>query len=198
MPSLSALVEIRQGMAMSGRAAGARSGDWRLKVIESSDLVGDQIEFDALKQIHVKRGAWSERHLLRPYDVLLTARSRTPKAAIVPPSVSRTVASSTLLIVRAQDPSTGLAHFLWYYFLSAIGRAAIGARISNSTLPTLTAKSLGQIAVAIPPDAELRRFVSFVEAAEESRMASREAARDRHETLRDAVIARLIGNSARN
>ena len=182
---------------MSGRAAGASSGDWRLKVIESSDLVDDRIESGALKQIEVKRGAWSERHLLRPYDVLLTARSRTPKAAMVPPSIFRTVASSTLLLVRTPDPSTGLAHFLWYFFLSAIGRAAIRARISNSTLPTLTANSLGQISVTIPPETELRRFISFVEAAEASRYASIEAARIRFEILRDAVMASLIDDSIR-
>ena len=195
MPTLSTLVDIRQGMAMSGRAAGASLGDWRLKVIESSDLIDDRIEFTDLKEIGLKRGAWSERHLLRPYDVLLTARSRATKAAIVPPSISRTVASSTLLVVRAPDPATGLAHFLWYYFLSIIGRSAIAARISNSSLPTLSAKSLGQIAVTIPTAAKMRRFISFVEAAEESRMASKEALRNRHETLRDAVIATLIGDS---
>ena len=51
MVRLAALAEIRQGMAMAGRAAGARPGDWPIRVIESADIIEDRVDLDGLGEI---------------------------------------------------------------------------------------------------------------------------------------------------
>lgn len=191
MGSLSDLVEIRQGMAMAGRAAGARPGDWVIRVIESSDIVEDHIDVDGLHETGIRRDARSEGHLLRPFDVLVTARSQSVKVALVPPEITRTVASSTLLVLRSPNPGSGLPHYLWYYLTSTRGRAELATRLTATSLPTLSAKALGGVSLSVPPAAELRRLVDLIEAAEASRAAALEAARIRHDVVRDAIIGAI-------
>ncbi len=191
MARLAALAEIRQGMAMAGRAAGARPGDWPIRVIESANIIEDRVELDGLDEIKVKRDTWSERHLLRPFDILVTARSQSVKVALIPPAVSRTVASSTLLVVRAPDPGSGMAHFLSYYLTSTRGRAEVAARLTATSLPALSAKALGDVPVMAPPATELRRLADLIETAAVARAAAFEAVRVRQDVLRDAIIAAI-------
>ena len=139
----------------------------------------------------VKRDIWSERHLLRPFDILVTARSQSVKVALIPPAVSRTVASSTLLVVRAPDPGSGMAHFLSYYLTSTRGRAEVAARLTATSLPALSAKALGDVRVMAPPATELRRLADLIETAAVARAAAFEAVRVRHDVLRDAIIAAI-------
>ena len=174
---------------MAGRSAGGRAGDWRLLVVESADILDDRLSREGLREIAVKRSRRSEAHLLEPFDILVTARSHSVKAALVPPEVSRTVAAVTLLVVRTPDPGNGLAHFLWYYLTSTRGRAEVASRLTATSMPTLSARALGEVPVAVPPASELRRLADLIDAAEASRAAALEAVRVRHDVLRDALLS---------
>ena len=70
MFQLNAISEIKQGLSTSGRAAGGRPGDWTLRVIESANIVQDRLQLDGLREIKVVRGTRTEKHLLRPFDLL--------------------------------------------------------------------------------------------------------------------------------
>ena len=183
------LANVRQGMVMAGSGAGARPGDWQLRLVESADVVDDHVCLEGLREVEVRRDARTEAHLLRPYDILVTARSHAVKVALVPPEVSRTVAGATLLVVRAPDPGTGLAHFLWYYLSSTVGRARVAARLTATALPTLSVRALRDVPVPVPPRDRLYRTADLIEAAEESRAAALDAVRLRHDVVRDAIIA---------
>ena len=173
---------------MAGRGAGAQSGDWQLRVAESSDIVDDRLSLEELREVGVKRGVRTEAHLLEPFDILVTARSPAVKVALVPPGVSRTVSAATLLVVRTPDPGNGLAHFLWYFLTSKRGRAEIASRFTATSLPTLSARALGDVPVVVPAPDELHRLADLIEATEASRAAALEAVRVRHDVLRDAII----------
>ena len=189
---LGALADIRPGMVMTGHGAGARPGDWALDVVESADILDDRLALEGLRSIEVRQSIRSVAHLLDPYDILVTARSQAVKVALVPPGVFRTVASVTLLIVRAPDPGTGLAHFLWYYLSSGRGRAEIASRLTATSVPTLSTKALGDVPVPVPPAKDLGRLADLIHAAELSREDALEAVRVRHDVLRDAIIAEAI------
>ena len=190
---LAALADIRQGMVMAGRGAGARPGDWALQLVESADIVDDRVSLLGLHGVEVKRDERSEAHLLQPYDVLVTARSQAVKVALVPPTVTGTVASVTLLVVRTPDPGTGLAHYLWYYLSSGRGRAEIASRLTATPLPTLSVTDARRGAGAgARRSAELSRLADLIEATEVSRNATIEAGRVRHDVLRDAIIAEAV------
>src|SRR6266566_8640575 len=97
---LSELASVTQGIVTAGKGSGARAGNWLLSVVESGNIEADALKLISLRTIEVEQNTWTEKHLLRPCDVLVTGRSQSVKAALVPPEVSRTVAASTLLVVR--------------------------------------------------------------------------------------------------
>ena len=164
-----------------------------LRLVESGDLGEDGwLKLDGLRVVEVFQGARTERHLLRPYDVLVTARSGSIHAALVPPGVSRTVAGITLLVVRAKEPESGMGHWLWYFLTSTYGRAQIEKRLTvSSTVTSLSASSLGEIEVPMPTQRELNLVARLVEASESAYNSAVEAARIRREAIRDSVIQEI-------
>ena len=136
MQQLQDIASIYQGMASAGRGVGARRGEWMLRVVESGDLRDSGwLDLKGLRQVGVVQSGRTERHLLRPFDVLVTARSGTVQVALVPPDVSRTVAGVTLLVVRPREPELGMGHWLWYFLTSAQGRAQLAKADNGNCHP---------------------------------------------------------------
>ena len=107
MKRISELADVSQGLAVSGRGAGARSGDWELRLAESADIADDRLEFEASEASAFSVVPARRRTCCAPYDVLVTARSQAVKVALVPPAVSRTAAGVTLLVLRPIRPESG-------------------------------------------------------------------------------------------
>ena len=196
MTPIAAIADVYQGLARAGRGAGALSGDWTLRIVESGDIRKDGwLELDDLQEIEVIRSVRSERHLLRPFDVLVTARAGSTQAVLVPPDVSRTVAGVTLLVVRPKAPEFSMGHWLWYFLTSTHGRAEIAKRMTvSATVTSLSASSLGEIEVPVPSQYELTMLVRLVEASEDAYTAAVEAARLRRESLRDSIVESMSRN----
>ena len=193
MSLLLGLAEIYQGLARAGRGAGVRHGEWMLRLVESGDVNEDGwLKLDGLREVGVVRGVRTERHLLRPYDVLVTARSGSIHSVLVPPEVSRIVAGVTLLVVRPKQPELGMGHWLWYFLTSTYGCAQIEKRLTvSSTVTSLSASSLGEIEVPLPSQRELNLVTRLVEASESAYNSAVEAARIRREAIRDSVIQEI-------
>ena len=193
------IANVFQGLARSGRGAGVRIGDWRVRLVESGDVPDDGIlSLDGLRQIELVRSPRTERHLLRPFDVLVTARSGSVQVALVPPDVSRTVAGITLLVVRPREPELGMGHWLWYFLTSSRGKAQLVRRMTaTATLKSLSARNLGEVEVPVPTYRDMDKVAHLVEASEEAYTRSVEAARVRRETVRDAVVERIGYNAAK-
>ena len=190
MTPIQDIADVYQGLGRAGRGAGARRGDWMLGIVESSDLHDDGwLDLHGLREVGVVQGARTERHLLRPFDVLVTARSGSVQVALVPPDVSRTVAGITLLVIRAKKPETGMGHWLWYFLASAHGRAQLSNRMTvSATLKSLSAKSLSEIEVPVPSDPDLDVVARLVESSEGAYIEAVEAARLRRDTIRDSLV----------
>ena len=191
------LADVYQGLARAGHGAGARPGDWTLRLVESSDVRDDGwLRLDGLREVGVVQSMRTQRHLLRPFDVLVTARAGTVHVALVPPEVSRTVAGVTLLVVRARRPESGMGHWLWYFLTSAHGRVQLAKRMTvSATITSLSAANLGAIKIPVPSSRELDAVARLVEASETAYVSAVEAARLRRETLRDSIIQH-IGSGA--
>lgn len=163
-----------------------------LRIVESKDVSDDRIEFDGLREIGVVQNTRTERHLLRPFDVLITARSESSQAALVPAAVSRTVAGVTLLVVRPRRPETGMGQFIWFYLTSAFGRAQLARKARpGATFTSLSARDLGEMVIPTPPARILDRVAALVESSEAAYAAAVDAARLRRETLRDALVREI-------
>ena len=190
--------DIYQGLVRAGRGAGAQQGEWMLRIVESGDVRDDGwLELDGLREVGVVQSARTERHLLRPFDVLVTARAGFAQAALVPPDVSRTVAGVTLLVARPKLPESGMGHWLWYFLTSAHGRAQLAKRMTVSTTTTLlSAKNLGEVEVPLPSPRELDLVARLVGASEAAYASAVQTARLRREALRDAIVQDIMNEAA--
>ncbi len=192
MQTLSVFARVTQGLATSGRGAGTRLGEWCLRMVHAGDVTGGWLDLDGLRVVSIQQNPRTERHLLRPFDVLVAARGEAGRACLVPAHVSRTVAGVTLLVVRPRDRGSGMGHYLWYYLTSSYGAAQISRQTMGSAVPLLTARNLGQVMVPMPSPRDLDQFAQLVEASEEAYGSAIDAARLRREALRDALIHEVI------
>lgn len=187
---LSQLATVAQGLVTSGQGAGARPGDWEVQEVSLRNVEGDRIDLTSLSTIAIAFNRRTEKHLLRPYDVLVTARSTVVKAALVPPALTPAVANSTLAVVRPREPEMGM--FLWWFFTSRYGRAQLQARMVGSTIMLLRAGALGDIDVPLPERRALHRLAELIETSEQAYAAAIRAAEIRRETLRDYLVEDLL------
>ena len=169
---------------------GVAPGDWTLGIVESGDLRDDGwLEMEGLREVNLSLNSRTERHLLRPFDVVVTALAGSVQAALVPPQVSRTAANVTLLVVRPHQPELGMGHYFWYYPTSTFGKAQVAKRLTTSaTVVSLSASNLATVEVPVPSRNELGKVVRLVEASEEGYTAAIHAAQLRREVLRDSII----------
>ncbi len=190
MQPIANLADIHQGLARAGHGAGVRPGKWTLRIVESGDVREDGwLGLEGLQEIEIAQNIRTERHLLRPFDVLVTARAGSAQIALVPPEVSRTAAGVTLLVVRPKHPESGMGHWLWYFLTSAQGRIQLAKRMAvSATLTSLSARGLGEVQVPVPPPRDLDTVARLVEASEAGYAAAVNAARLRRETLRESII----------
>ena len=187
MPRLSDVAMVKQGLSRSGRSAAARPGEWEVELISGNNIRGDRV-VGPFEAIRIPLNDLTEKHLLRPYDVLVTGKSTSVKAACVPRSIGRAVANSTLLVVRPSDSDVGL--FVWWYLTSAAGRTQLETRmVASATLSSLSPAALAGLEVPLPPRSRLRRLAELIEVSERAYGAAREAA----ELRRSAVRTLLIG-----
>ena len=194
MTRINGIANVFQGLARAGRGAGNRTGQWSLPLAESGDIKDDGwLNLHGLREVELVRSSRTERHLLEPFDILVTARAGSVQLALVPPGVSETVAGVTLLVIRTRNPEAGMAHYLWYYLTSSFGRRELVKRTTvNATISSLTASAVGEIEVPLPTPQQLRAITDLVEASEQAYTAAVEAARLRREMVRDSVIGEIV------
>lgn len=183
------IATITQGMGRSGRAAGARAGDWRVSVVGVGDIQDDRLRLERAEVIAIRQNIKTEKHLLLPDDLLLTARSNAFKAALVPPWVDRTVADASLNVVRACQ--VGLGAFLWWYVTSSQGRQQMQELMVGATVLALPAGGLADALVPLPEERTLDLIAELVDASEQAYAAATEAALVRRAVVRDGIIAGL-------
>lgn len=160
-----------------------------LKVAEAADVNGGWLELNSLREMGFVQNLHTERHLLRPFDVLVTARSGRIQAALVPPDVSRTVAGITLLVVHPNRPESGMGHWLLYFLTSAHGQAELAKRITvNSTSFSLSATSLSEVEVPVPAPQRLELMAKLVETTEAVYSSEMRVSQLRRQALRDAIV----------
>ncbi len=197
MTQLYAIADVLQGLARTRLEPSRAESDWALSMVESGDIKDDGwFTADGLREASVPSRLLVERHTLRPYDVLVTARTSDVKVALVPPSITHVVAGITILVVRPDEPGLGFGHWIWYYLTSAHGREHLSRRMTvNATTTSISARSVSEIEIPIPSRRQLDDVARLVEASETAYTEAIAAARIRRETLRDAIINDIMHRS---
>ena len=193
MPRITDIARVTQGLSTFGRGAGVRPGEWELRMVESSDL-GDNcwVDLDDLKEFQVDLSERTERHLLRPFDVLVTARTGYVQAGLVPRAVTRTVASVMLLVVRPHNGDRAMGLYIWYFLTSAWGQAQMKRRLTVSpTITSLSASNLGEVELPIPSPRQMDQIADLIEASNDAYKWTVETARLRQDEIRDSIIGEM-------
>ena len=73
------LADVSQGLARAGRGAGAREGGCMPRAPEAGDIEGGRLDADSLREMGFVQNLHTERDLLRPSDVLITAGAAEQK-----------------------------------------------------------------------------------------------------------------------
>jgi hypothetical protein len=190
------IATVRQGLSRSGRSVGARQGDAKVRLVSGTNIQDDQIIEGGLEAILIHESEFTAKHLLRPYDVVVTGKSTAVKAAYVPPSVVGAIANSTLIVVSPHDADMGL--YLWWYLTSREGRRMVESRmVAGITLSSLLPSALADIEVPLPAPAQLRLLGQLIEAAEQAYRTAIEAARIRRSAVRDYLMQTLRESDSR-
>jgi hypothetical protein len=186
---LSEIADVRTGPSRSGRSAAGRPGDLTVALISGSDI-GDDRLLCPLPIVSIPRNELTEKHLLSSYDVVVTGKSTSVKAAYVPPDIGPSIANSTLVVVHPHDPELGV--FLWWFLTSPQGRRELESRmLGSATIASLPPAAVARVEVPVPEGRRLHQVTQMIEASERAYWAAREAAEQRRTALRAALVREL-------
>lgn len=183
MRKLSDLVEIRSGYTFRSSIDSFDEGD--TEVIQSKDLGGD-FGFAWRPKITFPG---EPKHLLKPGDILLSARGYA-KAQLFQDEMKKAVASSSIFVLTPKEPAVS-PEFITMFFNSTQGFRAVLELSSGASVKSITKESLGQITIPdISPDKE-RALSKAVQAIDNYRglMRKKEIYID---NLHEAIISKTL------
>jgi hypothetical protein len=187
---LGEMATVQQGPNRSGRSAAGRPGDGIVQLVNGGHIQDDTLR-GPYPTIAIPVNGLTEKHLLRPYDVLVTGKSTSAKAALVGSSLGAAVANSTLLVVRSDSPE--ITTFVWWFLTSREGRAAVESKmVASATLSFLPPRALAEMDIPFPSSDEVRKIFELVEVSERAYRSAVEAAELRRNALRNAYVHGLM------
>jgi hypothetical protein len=169
------------GLGLAGAVA-PRSAD---KAIVKSRWSAEPRTF-----LTVPQNEQTEKHLLGAFDVILTGKSASLKAAYIPPELGPSIANSTLVVVHPHDPALGI--FLWWLFTSPQVRRELESRmIGSATIASLPPAAVARMEIPIPDQQRLRKLTEMIESSERAYWSARDAAEQRRTAVRAALVREL-------
>jgi len=140
---LSELFEIKSGYTFRSSVYELPAGETR--VMQARNILNPDNEH----VVHISLD--STDHLIQHNDILFS--NRNSFRACIFSGVKPTVASSSLLILRAKS-SAASAQYVTAYLNSRKGQAQLSAITLGATIKSLTKASLGNIEIDLPPVAD--------------------------------------------
>ncbi len=186
---LGEIADVRTGPSRSGRSAAGRPGDRLVALISGGDIGDDRLSCP-LPRVSIPQNEMTEKHLLRAYDVIVTGKSTSVKAAYIPPELGPAIANSTLVVVHPHDADLGI--YLWWFLTSPQGRRDLESRmLGSATIASLPPSAVSRLQVPVPDRRRLRQLTEMIEASERAYWSAREAADQRRTAVRAALVREL-------
>ena len=127
-------------------------------------------------------------------DILYCLRGSLGKCAIVRDIEEGAVASSLVIIRPSKEVTT---NYLYRYLISPIGQAQIKRFDNGSTQPNLSAKSVKEFEIPLPPIDEQRRIAAILDKADAVRRKRKNAIALTEDLLRSAFLE-MFGDPVTN
>jgi type I restriction enzyme S subunit len=150
-------------------------------LINPANITNSDLSPDAAKTVGPDTLERLAPWLMRPGDVVVGRRGEMGRAAVVPSRLPAWLCGTGCAFLRPGESVDSA--FLAFWFGSPAVRARLEAAAVGATMSNLSARILGDLAIALPPIAEQKRIVEKVEAL----LARVNAARERLTRVRDIL-----------
>lgn len=168
--------------------------DWGIPFINAGHLADGKVDFSNMNYIRESRFQLLGSGKTRENDILYCLRGSLGKTAIYRKSDHAAIASS-LVIIRPGKECT--VDYLYHFLTSPRGQSEIRKFDNGSSQPNLSAGSVKDYVLPLPPLEEQRRVATILDKADELR-AKRHAAIAQLDTLIECFFFDLFGDPATN
>ena len=162
--------------------------------INAGHIQNGEIDFESMNFISRKRFDLLGSGKVKSGDILYCLRGSLGKTAIIKDIQEGAIASSLVIIRPSEQIRTD---YFYRYLASPIGQAEIYKYDNGSSQPNLSAQSLKQYRLPLPPLEEQRRIAAILDKADGVRRKRKEAIRLTEELLRSTFLE-MFGDPVTN
>jgi type I restriction enzyme S subunit len=168
--------------------------DKGIPFINAGHLTYGEVDYSDMNYISESRFELLGSGKTRQNDILYCLRGSLGKTAIVRQKGDAAIASSLVIIRPSDDCSVG---YLYHFLTSPSGHVQVRRFDNGSSQPNLSANSVKNYLLPLPPLAQQRRIAEVLDRAEALR-AKRRAALAQLDSLAQSIFLDLFGDPATN
>jgi type I restriction enzyme S subunit len=168
--------------------------DTGVPFINAGHLKNGDVEFSNMNYIRESRFDLLGSGKTRQNDILYCLRGSLGKTAIVRQNGNAAIASSLVIIRPSDDCSVG---YLYHFLTSPLGQGEVRKFDNGSSQPNLSANSVKNYLLPLPPLAEQRRIAEVLDRAEALR-TKRRAALAQLDSLTQSIFVDAFGDPLSN
>ncbi|MBQ0830816.1 restriction endonuclease subunit S [Streptomyces tagetis] len=189
---------LRAGPASRVQDKGHTQADGGVPVVLPRDLGGQRIttaEPGLVPAVPRERARALEQHLLAEGDILITRTGNVGRLALVTGEHSGWLFHANLVRMRLPGAGPAQAPYLAAYLSSGTAQDWVRARTAGSVIPSVSIRTLGELPVPLPPQAEQRAIGATLAALDEKIRAHTEIARTTVQyraVLADALLTGVV------
>ena len=162
--------------------------------INAGHIQNGEIDFESMNFISRKRFDLLGSGKVKSGDILYCLRGSLGKTAIIKDIQEGAIASSLVIIRPSEQIRTD---YFYRYLASPIGQAEIYKYDNGSSQPNLSAQSLKQYQLPLPPLEEQRKIAAILDKADGVRRKRKEAIRLTEELLKSTFLE-MFGDPVTN
>ena len=167
--------------------------DKGIPFINAGHLTNGEVDFSDMNYISESRFHLLGSGKTRQNDILYCLRGSLGKTAIVHQKGDAAIASSLVIIRPSDDCSVG---YLYHFLTSPFGHVEVRKFDNGSSQPNLSANSVKNYLLPLPPLTEQRRIAQILDKGE-ALQAKRRTALAQLDTLTQAIFLDMFGDPGR-
>ncbi|MDT0463497.1 restriction endonuclease subunit S [Streptomyces gibsoniae] len=172
---------IQAGPGLAGRESGRTATADGVPLVLPRDLSGQRIVSPEPAVVPWSAARTPERYLLAEGDILITRTGTVGRCALVTPDQSGWLYHPNLVRLRLRPQEAGSrgarAAYVTAYLSSEAAQDWIRARAAVAVIPSVSARTLGELPVLLPPPAEQETIGATLAALDDKVRAHTEIAR---------------------
>ena len=168
--------------------------DTGIPFINAGHIQDGTIDFESMNYISEEKFNLLGGGKVKPDDILYCLRGSLGKTAIVP-EISKGAIASSLVIIRPSERVR--TDYLFHFLTSPVGQREVHKYDNGSSQPNLSAKSVKEYQIPLPPIAEQKRIAAILDKAESLRSLRRQTLAQL-DILTQSIFLEMFGSPEKN